>query len=244
MLRPEQLKDFLHRKGLSRLDQLLIVLSSGAGPTKVADIKKIAASGGLRKANSWNVSDVLSRGKGLAVSVPGGWELTATGRSHVVGLVGAPESRIQNVASSIRAHLAQVTSPAVKKFLEEAASCFEHGYYRAAIVLSWAGAVSVLHERVIAHHLSAFNAEAARRTATSKQPWRPAVTADDLGEMKEHEFLQVIAAINIIGKNVKQLLENALKLRNSCGHPTSVDVAENMAASHLEVLILNVFTKF
>lgn len=214
------------------------------GRRGVAEIKALAVSAGLRKAKDWNVSTELSRAKGLAIRGSVAWELTANGRLHVDKLVGGPENRIQSVAISLRAHLAKITSANDKVFLEEAVSCFEHGLHRAAIVLSWVGAVSVLHEHVAAHKLADFNAEATRRTAATRTPWKAATTTDDLGNMKERDFLDVLVTIKVIGKNVKAQLQQALDLRNACGHPTSVKVGENVAAAHLESLVLNVFTKF
>jgi hypothetical protein len=62
--------------------------------------------------------------------------------------------------------------------------------------------------------------------------------------MKEADFLVIIEAIAVIGKNVRQELEGCLKLRNGCGHPNSLKLGENKVAAHLETLILNVFAKF
>jgi hypothetical protein len=63
--------------------------------------------------------------------------------------------------------------------------------------------------------------------------------------MKEHDFLDVCEAIAVIGKNVKQLLQNeCLVLRNACGHPNSSLIAENSVAAHIEKLIKNVFSRF
>ena len=48
----------------------------------------------------------------------------------------------------------------------------------------------------------------------------------------------------IIGKNQKDELLKALKLRNGCGHPNSLKVGSNMVAGHIELLLLNVFEQF
>lgn len=100
--------------------------------------------------------------------------------------------------------------------------------------------MSVLYDHVVANHLSAFNMEATRRDAK----WRTARTADDLAHMKEHDFLQVLEFISVIGKSVKGELESCLKLRNGCGHPNSLQIAENRVAGHIETLVLNVFSVF
>ncbi len=119
--------------------------------------------------------------------------------------------------------------------------CFEAKQYRAAVVFSWAGAVALLHKKVFTTKLAEFNAEATRRDAK----WRTAKQQDDLGRMKEHDFLDVCEAIGILGKSVKQVLQSqCLVERNGCGHPNTLVIAENSVANHIEKLIKNVFSKF
>jgi hypothetical protein len=85
-----------------------------------------------------------------------------------------------------------------------------------------------------------FNQEAKRRYSK----WKEAKSTDDLALMQEYDFLQILAAISVIGKNVKQELEQCLQLRNACGHPNSLAIGEHRVASHLEILVLNVYSKF
>lgn len=126
----------------------------------------------------------------------------------------------------------------VRAFIEEALLCFDIGCFRAAIILSWCGAVALLQERVVTQHLTAFNSEAARRDSK----WKPARTCEDLGRLREFDLLQVLENINVLSKSVKLELEARLKLRNSCGHPTELRVSEANVAAHIESLLLNVFS--
>jgi hypothetical protein len=103
-------------------------------------------------------------------------------------------------------------------------------------VLSWVGAVSLLHKYVVDNELSNFNTEATR----SDQKWRPEKNTDDLARMKESDFLDVITALSIIGKSVKKELGNCLDLRNGCWHPNSLKIGDTRVAAHIEILILNV----
>jgi hypothetical protein len=57
-------------------------------------------------------------------------------------------------------------------------------------------------------------------------------------------FLQVLSAISILGKNVKDELETCLKLRNGCGHPNSFVVGAHKASSHVETPIQNILPSF
>jgi hypothetical protein len=242
VLTAEALKDLLGKKEFSRKDKLLLVLAAGAGPRTVAQLRETAVKHGLRAAKDWNVSDVLGTGGHTAVRTDIGWELTTEGRARVALLAGpaqiAPPTA--QAATDLRAHLSKVSNADVMAFLAEAVTCLESQQLRAAVVLSWVGAVAVLYDHVIKHTLAAFNAEATRRDAK----WKDANTADDLSRMKEHEFLNVLEAISVIGKNVKQELQGALTLRNGCGHPNSLKIGAARVAAHIEILILNVFLKF
>jgi hypothetical protein len=92
----------------------------------------------------------------------------------------------------------------------------------------------------VANGLPGFNSEATRRDGR----WKTAKTSDDLGRMKEHDFLEVLESISVIGKKVRQELQKCLQLRNGCGHPNSLQIADHKVSAHIEDLILNVFAKF
>ena len=215
-------------------------------PKHVQEIKRLGRNAGLTEIKRWNISDILRKAKGLAISLPLGWALTSHGRGTVGSLDVFPHgqsARIVNTAEDLRLAIAKVADENSVKFLSEAVTCFEGGLLRACAVLSWAGAIALLYRHVTDHCLAAFNGEALRRDPK----WRAANTTDDLARMKEAEFLDLIGSppLSIIGKNVKEELKNnCLQLRNACGHPNSLVIGENKVAAHLEILILNVFSKF
>ena len=184
---------------------------------------------------------MLSGSRGLAIRTGAGWELTSDGRAKALELAGSlAASPAPKVAASLRTHLHGLSNPETRAFVEEAIRCYESGLLRAAVVLSWVGAVSVLYDHVHKSKLAEFNVEALRRDAK----WRAAKTADDIARMKEHDFLNVLEAISVIGKSVKQELETCLRLRNGCGHPNSLRIGEHRVTGHVETLILNVFSRF
>jgi hypothetical protein len=98
-----------------------------------------------------------------------------------------------------------------------------------------------MHVHVVKNIFSPFNAEARRRDSR----WKDAHNADELGRMKEHDFLDVLEAVGVIGKNVKQTLQNqCLNLQNASGHPNSLKITENNVAAHLDTLVLNIYSNF
>lgn len=241
MLTLDDLKTWLHQDNLRQLDKLLLVLATFDKPCAIKDIKSRAREAGLRIPKSWNPSSALSKSKGLAIHNGNGWHLAEAGKQHLrnLGVQRLSPAAVQ-VAHDLRAELANITNPDTQAFVEEAIKCYEAELYRSAIVMSWLAAVDVLHKYVVAHHLSAFNAAAS--AADSK--WKPARTADDLGRMKESDFLDRLVNISVLSKNVKAELKNCLDRRNGCGHPNSLKLGPNTVAHHLEVLLLNVFKVF
>ncbi len=242
MIDPSRLKDLLSKQEYSRLDKVLLCLAVDDTEAKqVKEIRELAVSSGLRAAKNWNISATLASANGLAVRTEQGWELTSDGRKRITEIAGPyASSTIPVVASQLRQYLPSISQIESKEFIEEAIECYEEKHLRAAVVLSWVGAISMLHKHVVDHRLSDFNKEASRRDAK----WKQAKSTDGLGRMKEYDFLNVIEALSIIGKNAKQELEGCLKLRNSCGHPNSLKIGESRVAAHMEILLLNVFAVF
>jgi hypothetical protein len=241
------LKETLARTDLSRREKLFAaMLFGGRNGYQVGEIKKLAFDAGLRQVSDWNVSEILHGGNGLVALTSEGWELQGAGKS-LIQQKGVTLPHVNphkaTAAAELRAHLAQISNSDIRSFLEEAISCYETSNLRAAVVLSWVGAVAILHEYVVANKLAEFNAEAFRRDSK----WKPATKADHLGLMSEDEFLDILAspAVGVLGKNTKEELKaGCLKLRNGCGHPNSLKIGETRVAAHIESLIQNVFSVF
>ena len=240
MLDCGDLKTWLHRDFAQR-DKLLITLASFDAPCQIKDIAERAKMAGFRIPRTWNPSNSLRRSKGMAIRTPKGWEITETGKQRLrkLGISKISAAAVQT-AIDLRQELSNIGNSDTRSFVEEAITCYELELYRSAIVMSWVGAISVLYGHVHANHLARFNAEA--RRVDSK--WKDAITMDDLTRMREADFLDRITALSIVGRDVKKALKNCLTRRNSCGHPNSLRIRANTVAHQVEVLLLNVFTRF
>ena len=243
MLNLDEAKRILHGPTLVNRDQLLVLLAiQPVVPLPVHEIKVRCAAAGLPKLAKKNISNVLATANGSVARTIDGWELQQPGIIRVRELAQTVDVNlvVTHSSRSLRGHADLISDRLTKEFVMEAIHCFEANQYRAAVVFSWAGAVALLHKTVFATKLGEFNVEAAKRDSK----WREAKQQDDLGRMKEHDFLDVCEAIGVIGKNVKQVLLQCLTLRNGCGHPNSLAIAENSVAAHIEQLIKNVFSRF
>ncbi|MDP4538702.1 hypothetical protein Q9K01_03585 [Qipengyuania sp. DY56-A-20] len=235
------LKDWLHRNELSQADKLLILLSTFEGPVPLKEIVSRGEAAGVKRKSWANASASLSRLRGLAIHTGAGWEITSSGRQKLTndGIIEGNQGTI-NLASDLRRHVSLVTDDEVREYLNETVRCYELGLLRSAVVMAWIAAVYVMQLNILNNHLTAFNAEAARVDSR----WKPAKSTDDLGKMKESDFLDRTAAIGLVGKNVKSALKECLDRRNACGHPNSYKIGPNIVAAHIETLVLNVFSRF
>jgi len=235
------LKDWLHRKELSQADKLLILLSTFEEPMPLKEILARGEAAGMKRKSWANASASLSRLTGFAIHTGAGWEITNSGRQKLAndGIIESNQGTI-NLASDLRRHVSLVTDDDVREYLNETIRCYELGLLRSAVVMAWIAAVYVMQLHVLNHHLFAFNTVAARVDSR----WKAAKSTDDLGKMKEADFLDRITAIGLIGKNVKTALKECLDRRNACGHPNSYKIGPNIVAAHIETLVLNVFSRF
>ncbi len=243
MLTLQQLKQAVHKKNITKTDSaLLCVGAGGAKAVPTAAVRKLALDAGVKGAKEINFSAHLNSAEDKVFLTSEGWELTDIGLKYVAGLAAAELSGSPAAveAQSLRELLPKLKSDGARAFVLEAVVCAEQSLHRAAVVLSWVGAMALLQDRVVRKHLKAFNTEAKKRDAN----WRPAKTVDDLGRIREATFLEIAASISMIGKNVKQELDVCLKLRNSCGHPNTLKVGPNKVAAHLETLAQNVYAVF
>jgi hypothetical protein len=237
------LVDLLVDPSITRQTKTLLLLSV-QGKASIKNIKVLGDENGLSEVHSWNVADILIKSKGLVAKIGKDWVLTSKGKQHVKPLTEKISSKASTLTQKSKHEfseiLKKVSNDQVKQFLLEAISCFEAGNKRAAVVFAWVGAVAVLHKYVVDNKLNEFNTEAMRRNIK----WKAAKNEDELGLMTESDFLHSLQGASIIGKNVKQSLEQCLKLRNSCGHPNTLEVTDVMVAAHIEVLIANVFSRY
>jgi hypothetical protein len=246
LLPTDQLRDLINKPALSQRSRLhLILAAAGNAPISVTEIKRIATEAGLHEIATWNVTDALNKSKGSAARVSNGWVLTSLGKSQVEEefKLSFQKNKPVPVLDKLRKATSSISNADTVAYVDESLSCFEAGFYRASVVLSWMGAISLIQDYVLNKKLSEFNAEALRRNTK----WKPITTKDGFGRMDEGEFLDILAdpSVAVFGKNVKEELKNhCLALRNACGHPNSLKIAEQRVASHLEVLVLNIFARF
>lgn len=135
----------------------------------------------------------------------------------------------------LNALLSRMTDPVQKVFLTETLSCFKHHAYRAAVIMAWNLAFSDVLDRILVHHLDAFNTGIG--TYNLK---KPIVDRVDFEKLKESEVIKIAAAAGILGKESVKKLEEKLGKRNTAAHPSTVVVSVATAEEVIFDLVENI----
>jgi len=222
-----------------QLDVLILLLCvDGVDGASTGNLVRLGVELGVHKIEQWSISTVLNRGKQYVMRVSKGWKLTNLGKERALTLCG--EQRSLKCVSGLTSYVEGLPECATKRFLVEAVTCYEAGCMRAAMIMAWVGAMSVLYEHVLSNHLSAFNEAAAKRNPKSKA----AATYDDLANMRESDFLEVACSASVIGQSVKKDLAACLDFRNGCSHPNTLIVLPSRVESFMETLFVNVYQRY
>lgn len=244
---------FIATHELAKTDQrgpILMLLSHLEQPAQTAKIREKGIAIGFRTLAKWNLSDILkaAAADGLVAQLNTGWKLLSPGLKLIESHYRPEAPLIAETRHALRNHVSKLQDDNRRHFIEEAVTSFDTKSYRAAIVLSWVGAAHILQEHVVSHHLPAFNAAGIERAKKQSDPrkkiFSPIRGLKDFWSVEESEMLQLCQDAGMLDKAEKQELQARLDLRNRCGHPNAVIVAEHTVAAHIESLLLNVYSKY
>lgn len=131
--------------------------------------------------------------------------------------------------------------PDYQDYLDEAVHCYEGGMYRAAVLMVWSACIQHLFS-VIEGHRGGIKAIEAANLARYGQSnaFRKINKIDDLLYLKESAVLLIAEDAGLINRNARDLLEEKLKLRNRCGHPTRYKPGREETVIFIESLLVNI----
>lgn len=206
------------------------------------EIKKAISTARLPGASKMNTPDVLAR-SGHFVDTPGVeegkrlWHLTTTGEQEVRRLLGLPEAEIEveHDVGVLTRLLPKIKDTNTREFTEESIKCLQAGLLRAAVVFLWSGAVLRLRARALSY--PNLNTELQRHDPRT----RSVSTMDHFAYVKDSVLLLALQDLGEVDKAQRETLEEALKLRNRCGHPTRYRPGPTKVSSFIEDIVGIVF---
>jgi hypothetical protein len=143
------------------------------------------------------------------------------------------------VKSGLTDHLSKVTDPALKDYLTETIGCFEHGYFRASIVMGWCAGYAILKTWLFSKHAAALNAV----MAGWKSP-KSLSRLEDFDELGERVVLDTVRKAGVTTKEEDKQLVRLLDDRNSYAHPSGRKVSPAHAEAYLIQIIDEVVKRY
>jgi len=203
-------------------------LTEIAGATAVTSTQVASARDDLSLEPYRTAADLSERSKKRKGTLPvfcklsKGYKLhRATADKLTAQLSKGRSSSAQRITSILLKTLAKISGHSRQPYLAEAVGCFEHGFYRAAIVLAWATAYDTFRHWVFDRNLAKFNAVSGT--------WKRAaviVDIDDFELLTERVVIDTAKQAGIIKKEAHKLVT-----------PTSAD-------AYLEEIIEEVLLKY
>lgn len=184
----------------------------------------------------------LAKGKKarLIRTQPGRYSLSIYGLNEVKSYLADKPLPRQSLALLERA-VGRVSDEGERRFLAEAVACVQAEAKRAAIVMTWLLAIDHLQEYVLRNKLTDFNTALGRRSGTTNLR---ITTKDDFADLKESVFIEVAKSANVISKDVRKILDEKLGIRNSCAHPSDIEIHDSKVQNFIEDLVDNVIRKY
>ena len=107
--------------------------------------------------------------------------------------------------------------------------------------MTWCATVDHLYDYILAKKLSDFNSALSRRPNFYNKI--QVSNKDDFSDIKESVFIEVCRSAGVISKDGRKILDEKLGIRNTCAHPSSVEIHGSKVVNFIEDLIDNVIIK-
>ena len=191
------------------------------------------------KAKTFNVAAVLAAsGHFVSRTIESPeWSLTTSGRAYIDQIIPPPSLHNVVDVDVIRSILINVTDDVVRGYVDESITCLEAGALRAAIVFLWSGAIRTLHERAMILGGPALTTAVQKHDVKA----RPLSRIDDWSAVRDKTALLALRELAILDKGQWTTLQEALDLRNRCGHPTKYRPGAAKTRSFIEDVVGIVF---
>lgn len=149
----------------------------------------------------------------------------------------------KETSNVLRELLSRLTVDSERNFLKEAIDCYEIGAYRATIIMVWILTIDHLFEYIYTRNLTDFNAELAK-VKDKRIKVNIIKGKDDFCDIPENKFIEISRTANIISNDVKKILDVKLGIRNSCAHPSTIEISQVKATDFIQDLVSNVLLKY
>jgi len=116
------------------------------------------------------------------------------------------------------------------KLFSEAIGCIEKGFYRASIVIAWAGFIDCIE--------SILESDGMKKVHTLRPNWKKFKNIEMLKEsISEYQIIEVAKDTGLLTKSECKTLHGLLSKRNECAHPTNFEPSLNDSLGYISELL-------
>lgn len=206
----------------------------------VDQLRALLVRARVPRAAKANLADTLYRAKEF-VDSPGTsgrkrlWRLTKTGEDYIRNILDLPktEPEIEHDVGTLSKLVASITNTYERDYFQEALKCLQVGALRATVVFVWSGTIRRIQQECLKKRVSAVNSAVQRHDSRA----RTITNIDDFSYIKDSTALLASQDLGIYDKSQRQILEQALVLRNKCGHPGKYSPGPKRVSSFIEDII-------
>ncbi len=155
-------------------------------------------------------------------------------------IVEAEPKRVQ-VTKQLIDLILKVKDTQERSFLDEAIRCYRVESYRATIVMVWVLTIDHLQKYTFDNRLIDFNNAIA---AHSDKKMKTIISYEDFSEFKESRVIELMRSANIISNDIRKILDEKLGIRNSAGHPSTIQLSGHKTTEFMLDLIENILLKY
>jgi hypothetical protein len=168
-----------------------------------------------------------------------GYRLSQHVRERIDAALGRAEMVVR-VESQLADLPGKIASESERLFLTEVLTCYRHGAFRAAIVMSWNLAYDHLVRWVLSDPVrnAEFNAGIPRRNP--KKAHIVVTKRADFEELKEDEVVDIVGGLSGFSANIKRILKEKLGRRNTYAHPSILRIERAQVDDMITDLVNNV----
>lgn len=203
----------------------------------VGEIREGLKKARVPQAKTINISDALNEAVPYAdrVGPRGVWAITDSGEEFVrqLSLPVKDTTGVQHQTTALETLAARQQDDAVRGYIEEALKCLSVDALRASVVFLWTGAARTLQDKALGKGTRALNAALQKHDPKA----RNVMKVDDFAWIKDKNLLLTCGELGLLDKGERSTLEDALNLRNRCGHPTKYKPGVAKVSSFIEDVV-------
>lgn len=165
------------------------------------------------------------------------WITTIFGEEHAREMIEPEPGAKVKEGGELRRLMDKVKDDDSNDFLKECLTCLEANALRSSVIMGWALVMDSLYHKVLNVGPSTFNKAAQQRYGTNAKTVR---RRDDLLYYRDSNILLLCEDVGLFDRNIRDMLEGHLKLRNKCAHPGKYKLGKKKVEGFFEDVVNNV----